>query len=106
MRETTYHFKGRGVGSGNQFEPYRLIECADGTVMAIISTCHGVQFVVGYCRQALFDRWGLYCGGVFTRESNATLTRSWAMTLRSGLFFFTPMRLELVEEQDWMRKRE
>lgn len=104
MRETTYNFEGRGKGTGSQREPYRHIQCADGTVMAIIFSCHGVEFVLGYCRQALFDKWGLCCGGVFMRESDAALTRSWPVVLKGGLFFFRPVRLELVKEQDWMRQ--
>lgn len=104
MRETTHYFQGRGQGTEEQLEPYRHVLCTDGTVMAIIYNCHGVEFVVGYCRQALFDKWGLYCGGVFIRESDAALTRSWAVALKEGLFFFKPMRLELIKEQDWMRQ--
>jgi hypothetical protein len=72
--------------------------------MAIIIACHGVEFIVGYCRKALYDKWGLYCGGVFFRESDPALTRSWARSLNKDLFFFKPTRLELVAELEWMRK--
>lgn len=104
MRDTTHHFEGRGIGTGSHLEPYRFIRCDDGIVMAIIFACHGVEFTLGYCRNALWDKWGLYCGGVFTRESNSTLTRTWALPHQRGLFFFKPIRLELVAEQNWMRQ--
>jgi hypothetical protein len=42
MRDTTYHFEGRGKGTDSNLEPYRFIQCTDGTVMAIIIACHGV----------------------------------------------------------------
>jgi hypothetical protein len=105
MRDTTYHFEGRGKGTGH-LEPYRFIKCTDGTVMAIIIACYGVEFVMGYCRIALYDKWGLYCGDVFLRESGPALIRSWARPLNRDLFFFKPTRLELVTEQEWMRKLE
>jgi hypothetical protein len=106
MRDTTHYFEGRGKETGSHLEPYRCIQCTDGTVMAIIIACHGVEFVVGYCRNALYDKWGLYCGDVFLRESDHTLSRSWALALNRGLFFFKPTRLDLVREQEWMRRSE
>ena len=64
--------------------------------MAIIIAYHGVELVMGYCRNALYYKWGRYCGNVFLRESDHTLSRSWALALKRGLFFFKPTRLKLV----------
>lgn len=71
--------------------------------MQLIVTCHGVDFTLGYCRSALWDRWGLCCGDVFVRASDSSFTRTWAVPLQRVLFWFRPVRLELVAEQDWMR---
>ena len=106
MRETTHYFEGRGNGTGSHLDPYCYIRCDEGTVMAIIFNCHGVEFILGYCRNALYDKWGLYCGGVFIRHSDAALTRSWAVAKHRCLFLFRPTRLEFVTEQDWMRRHE
>jgi hypothetical protein len=106
MRETNHYFGGRGKGIGKHQEPYCSIRCETGTVMAVIISCHGVEFIMGYCRTALWDQWGLYCGDVFVRESNSSFSRTWAVPLQRGLFFFKPTRLELVTEQDWMRSHQ
>lgn len=104
MRQSTHYFEGRGQGTGSHLDPYCCIHCTGGTVMVILHNCHGVEFILGYCRKALYDKWGLYCSDVFTRRSDATLTRSWAVSMNKGLFLFRPTRLELVPEQDWMRQ--
>ena len=104
MRGTNHYFGGRGKGISKHQEPYRCIRCETGTVMEVIINCHGVEFILGYCRNALWDQWGLYCGDVFVRKSNSSFTRTWAVPLQRGLFFFKPIRLELVEEQNWMRQ--
>lgn len=104
MRETTHYFEGRGNGTGSHLEPYCFIRCDEGTVMAIIIACHGVEFILGYCRNALYDKWGLYCGDVFIRHSDAAITRSWAVAMKKGLSLFRPTRLEFVTEQEWMKR--
>lgn len=71
--------------------------------MAIIFACCGVEFIQGYCRKAMIDRWGLYCADPFLRASDAGLVRFWAEPVRRGLFLFRPTRLEIVPEQEWMR---
>ena len=59
----------------------------------------GVEFITGYCRNALWEQWGLFCGDVFVRESISSFTRTWAVPLQQGLFFYKPIRLE------WLRSR-
>lgn len=104
MRENKHHyFEGRGKGSGVHPDPYRIIECRAGSVLAIIHTCHEVEFVVAYCRRALWDQWGLYCHAPFRRASDASLTLTWAEPMKQELFLFCPTRLEIEKEQDWMR---
>lgn len=103
MRLNSHYFAGRGKGTDHHIEPYRLIECADGMVLAIIYACHGVDFVQGYCRKALIDQWSMQCIDPFLRGGDSTLTRAWAIPLKRRLFLYRPTRLELVAEQEWMR---
>lgn len=99
----SHFFAGRSKGTDHHVEPYRLIECADGIVFAIIFASHGVEFIQGYCRKALIDKWGMQCIDTFKRGGDSTLTRAWAIPLKQGSFLFRPTRLDLVAEQEWMR---
>jgi len=81
-----------------------VIECGEGTVLAITVNYGGTGFILGHCRKALIDRWGMYCSDPFRRASDAGLRRSWAEPLQRGMFIFRPSRLEIVAEQDWMRQ--
>lgn len=89
---------------GHDDDSYRIIQCTDGTVMAIVVSCGGIDFIHGYCRKAMIDPWGVYCGDPFRRVSNAALTNAWAEPESEELFFFRPIRLVIVPEQDWMRR--
>lgn len=98
-----YYFEGRGKNSGIHPDPYRFIQCGKGSVIAIIHICHGIPFISGYCRKAMFDPWGLYCYATFERASNSTQTRSWAEpSKKEGVFYFRKTRLEIVKEEPWM----
>ena len=97
-------FAGRGRGNEQFTEPYRLLECADGIVLAIIVTCGGVEFLRGYCRKALIDKWGIHCYEPFTRGSDSGFTKAWAIPMDKDLIMFKKTILELVSEQDWMRR--
>lgn len=103
MQEKSFKFSGRGHALAIHYEPYRIIECAHGTVMLISYEYHGIVYIQGYCRRAIIDRWGVYCHRPFKRACDATLTRSWAVVSDKGLFLFRPSRLEIEPEQDWMR---
>ncbi len=103
MRQNTHLFAGRGKGTEPFTEPYRLLECAEGMVFAIIVTCGGVEFLLGYCRKALIDRWGLHCYAPFVRGSDPGMTRAWAIPMQKDLLLFKKSSLELIPERDWMR---
>jgi hypothetical protein len=103
MRTNIFEFRGRGSGAGKHDDSCRIVECSEGSVLAIIYSCHGVEFIQGYCRRAMIDPWGLYCDQPFRRASNMALSRSWAERTKKGLFLFRPTRLEIFREQDWMR---
>ena len=102
MRKNTFQFNGRGNMGGDLIEPYRMIECAEGPVLAVLYTCHGVEFIHCYCRKALFDQWGLHCSKPFYRTSEPGCRRSWAESMGKDLFLFYATRLDIVPEEDWM----
>lgn len=104
MRENSHPFFGRGSGSAGIEDPCCVIECAEGTVLAITVSYGGTEFILGHCRRALIDRWGMYCDSPFRRVSDAALRRCWAEPLKKGMFIFRPARLEIVSEQQWMRQ--
>lgn len=102
MRKNSHQFFGRGWEAGHVEGSYRLIECAQGTVMAITVNYGGVEFILGHCRGAIIDRWGMYCNDPFRRASDASLRRCWAEPLKKGMFIFRRAGLEIVSEQQWM----
>lgn len=104
MRETFFKFRGRGLGTGYHDDPYRYIECKEGTVMTISYECHGVEFIQAFCRRVTMDRWGVFCHDPFRRVTDTGLTRSWAEPIKKGIFMFRPTRIEIIKEQDWMRE--
>jgi hypothetical protein len=103
MNQQHFQFHGRGKGTGHPEQAARHIRCADGTVMLISFPCHGIEFVLGYCRQATIDRWGVCIHDPFRRASDTGFTRSWAEPFAKSICLFRPIRLEIQREQDWMR---
>jgi hypothetical protein len=81
------------------------IEVAEGAVLEITQRHGSVEFVVGYCRKAIADRWGLCCFDSFKRVSDQGLTRSWAEPCPDGLLFFRAAHLRLTREEEWMLRR-
>lgn len=83
----------------------RIIECSEGTVLALVVYYGRVGFVHSYCRRAIMDRWGIYCDSPYRRMSDPANTHSYAEPLKKGLFVFRAASLEIVPEQDWMQHR-
>ena len=81
-----------------------MIEAIEGAVLEILERHGNVEFVVGYCRKALADRWGVCCIEPFRRVSDPGLTRTWAEHGTTGLEFFRNVRLRLTREMKWMRR--
>lgn len=97
-----FHFQGRGtrdIASDSIF----LIEAGDGSVLGITVRYGQTDFMVGYCRKALADRWGVYCDNLFRRASSSDLRRSWADHFIEGAFIFKGIRIHLMREEEWMR---
>jgi hypothetical protein len=106
MKLNSHFFAGRGWGTDQYAEPFRLLECAEGIVFAIIVTCGGVEFLRGYCRKALIDNWGIHCYAPFVQGSDPTFSHTWAIPIKRDLIFFRTTTLELVPEREWMRVTE
>ena len=102
MREI-YRYGGRGHGPRPD-ETNCLIECAEGRVLAITEVFGHAEFIVGYCRSAVVDAWGVRCIEFFKRVSDPGFTRSWAEPGKAGLVIFRQVRLHLTQEEDWMRR--
>ena len=97
-----FHFHGRGtrdIAADSLF----LIESDEGTVLGITVRYGQTEFMVGYCRKALADRWGLYCDNLFRRASSPDLRHTWANQVTEGAFIFRSVRLHLVREEEWMK---
>lgn len=103
MNKNSHQFMGRGHGTGLEEEQFRIIECKNGTVMAIIVSYGGIEFIHAHCRKAMIDRWGVFCSDPFRRTSDSAIRHTWAEPMRKGLFLFCPARLEIVPEQLWMK---
>ena len=83
-----------------------LIETGEGNVLEITARHGNAEFIVGYCRKALADRWGVCAFEPFRRASDPGLTRSWAERFAAGMFNFRGVRLHLTREEEWMRREE
>lgn len=96
-----FHFHGRGnprIAS----DSIMLIESDVGTVLGISVRYGQAEFMIGYCRKALADRWGLYCDNPFRRVFGPDLNYSWAEHLPGGLFIYRDVRIHLMRDEPWM----
>jgi hypothetical protein len=105
MKRKIFPFAGRGQPPATSGDPCRIIECSDGTVLALVVYHGRIGFVHSYCRRAMMDRWGIYCDAPFRRMSDPACSMSYAEPLQTGLFVFRAASLEIIREQDWMRQR-
>lgn len=102
MREI-YRYGGRGHETLPD-ENGCMIECGEGRVLAITEVFGQAEFIVGYCRAAIVDAWGVCCIQPFRRVSDAGITRSWAEPGNTELVIFRRVRLHLTQEENWMRR--
>lgn len=105
MKTNIYPFSGRGQPDAMSSDPCRIIECSEGTVLALVVYHGRVGFIHSYCRRAMMDRWGIYCDAPFRRMSGPACTTSYAEPMKKSLFVFRAGTLEIVREQEWMRQR-
>lgn len=105
MKSNIFPFAGRGQPLAKCCDPYRIIECTEGTVLSLVVYHGRVGFVHSFCRRAIMDKWGIYCDSPFRRVSNAAMTHSWAEPMSKGFHVFRAASLEIVTEAPWMRQQ-
>lgn len=96
-------FIGRGQNAQTSRTGYH-IECATGRVLAVTEAFGPVELILGYCREAFVDQWGVCCIHPFHRMSDLQCSRSWAQKDKVSLTIFRPVRVHLVPEEPWMRR--
>ena len=74
-----------------------------GSVLRIIGECNSGEFIVGYCREAIADRWGVYCENPFRRVPDISGRIFWAEYHPEGWFIYKEVRIQLVREEEWMK---
>ena len=97
-----FEYAGRGDRKIAHDSLLRLDTDAGG-VFLITQKIGKTEFVKGYCRSAIVERWGCYCMGTFRRASTLDLSRSWAAPMESELMIFHAVTVYLVPEEEWMR---
>jgi len=98
-----FHFQGRG-NPQIAADSILLIESDEGTVLGISAQYGCAEFLIGYCRKALADRWGIYCQTPFKRVSSPDCRHAWAEYSCEGWFIFRAVRLHLAREEEWMKR--
>jgi hypothetical protein len=99
---TFFSFGGRGTRKIKRSSIFNL-DPNPGAVLLITKRVGGIDFVCGYCRSAIVDKWGCYCAHPFIRVSSPDLRKSWWMPMESDLMIYHAVTLHLVPEEDWMR---
>ena len=79
------------------------LDSENGGVFLIVQNVGRIEFVKGYCRSAIVERWGCYCIRTFRRASNLDLSHSWALPMESELMIFHAVSVYLIPEEEWMR---
>lgn len=97
-----FQYGGRGDRKIAHNSLFKL-ESDAGGVFLVTKEVGKVEFILGYCRSAIVERWGCYCMGTFRRASNLDLSRSWAVPMESELMIFHATTVYLVPEEEWMR---
>jgi hypothetical protein len=98
-----FHFAGRGNGLISDDKYYHL-EPDEGAVLLITKRVGKVEFILGFCREAIIERWGCYCMHSFRRASSPDLSRSWSVPEEAELMIYHSVTVYLVREEDWMRQ--
>lgn len=78
------------------------LEPDPGAVFLMTRRVGNIEFVFGYCRSAIIEKWGCYCMHPFHRVSSPDLSQSWCMPMESDLMIFHAVQLYLVPEEPWM----
>jgi hypothetical protein len=99
----TYRFQGRANPAIIEFKP-ESIQAEPGHVLCLILTVANLEFVSYYTRLAVIDYWGMRLANPFRRMSRNSSWRDFAQYLDKDLFIYSPARLEMIPEEEWMRR--
>lgn len=97
-----FQYLGRGLEPVRE-EPRYLIECGEGRVLTVTEKFGHAEYIVGYCRSAIVDAWGVRCIQPFRRVSDLGFTRSWAEPRKNDLMIYRRVWLNIAKEEKWMR---
>jgi hypothetical protein len=81
------------------------IQAEPGSVLCLVTTVCGVEFVTYYCRMAVINRWGMLLVNPFIRLQYFSLGHDYAEYLPRDMHVFSPARLEMIPEQEWMKRK-
>lgn len=98
-----FDFLGRGDKMIARDKYYQL-EPDPGAVLLLTQAYGPIEFVVGYARSAIVEKWGCYCFNSFKRVSDPALERSWAQPHVADLMIFRAVSVYLVKEEAWMAR--
>lgn len=99
----TYRFEGRANPAITDLAP-EPIQSEPGHVLCLVVTVADLEFVSYFCRLAVIDPWGMRLVNPFRRLSYPGLKHDFADYLPCDLHIFSPARLDMIPEQDWMSR--
>lgn len=99
----THHFEGRANPAIIEFaaEP---IQAEPGHVFRLVVPVCEKEIFTCYTRLAVIDYWGMRIVNPFRRVSFRNPTRNFSDYLPKDLFVFCPARLQMIPEEQWMRR--
>lgn len=101
MMDHFFDFLGRGDKMIARGKYYQLAP-DPGAVLLLTQSYRGIEFVVGYARSAIVEKWGCYCFHSFRRVSDPALERTWAQPHEADLMIYRAVSVYLVKEEPWM----
>lgn len=97
----TYRFEGRANPAIIEFAA-ESIQAEPGHVFCLVVTVADLEFVSYYTRMAVIDSWGMRLVNPFRRLAYKNLKHEFAHYLPKDLFIFSPARLQMIPEEEWM----
>jgi hypothetical protein len=101
MRKSHY-YEGRANPAIIEY-PAEAIQVDPGHVFRLVVSV-GVEIGTYYSRMVVIDYWGMRVVNPFRRSSYKSLGHEFADYLPKDLFVFRPARLQMIPEEQWMRR--
>lgn len=81
-----------------------FIRPPDGHVLCLVVCVAEFEIVSLYARQAVINRWGIRLIQPFRRLSLSNMRHEFAEYLPQNLHIFCPARLQVIPEEEWMKR--